>query len=234
MKQVKWALAPGAIALGIALPLAAQDAAVGDSAEIIVVGDSGTETPLSADSLRDAAQAFARNRKTFAPDAQLYLWLRSEAPDARFFLRDRDRNPADDVLLDKTGADRFALPAGLLVSGRWQLRVRGTRSVPKLQPLVLSPGSTFTDRRFGDVRLQCRVSIAFARMSFAVRALAGAIGPCASKRVALFMAAPRQIARATIDRPARDLALSKNLSAVRVPLHDEAIGNEARLSLTYR
>ena len=75
-------LALGAVALASAAPALAQTApeapAPGASAsaagteedgnaDIVVIGESGNGTSLSADSLRDAARAFQRHRAEFAP-----------------------------------------------------------------------------------------------------------------------------------------------------------------------
>lgn len=224
-----------AVAWPLALP--ALDGGTGsqevDSAEIIVVGDSGQGARLTADSLRDAAQAFVRNRAEFAPRSTLYLWVRSDPAQLGFVLRqlhgDHLRHP-----LELDGANRLVVPVDLVRTGDWELRVQGAHGVPEIQPLVLSPGSELTNRRFGDARLQCRVSIAFARLSLPKRALFGAIGPCASSRVALYAKVPQAIAAAVIERPARVLELGPGAMSIRVPLHDKSIGNEARMRVTFR
>lgn len=62
----------------------------------------------------------------------------------------------------------------------------------------------------------------------------GAVGPCGSQRVALYMGVLRPISAATITGHGEALTIRSDGMSFRVPLHDEAIGNEERLRLTYR
>lgn len=239
-----------AFALVCAMPVAAQvdggaalaiDAEAEGSDDIVVVGDNGGAYRLTGDSLRDAARAYSEHRATFAPDASLYFAV--EAGDGgtldglSLYLRARQRG-ADgsraivDLPIDAQG--RFVLPLEIAASGDWDLRANRSRGGIRIRPLVLSPGSEIADRRFGDMRLQCRVSIAFARLSLPIRLLAGAVGPCSSRRVRLFTRAPRPLTAVTITGHAEPIDVRPDGLSYHVPLQDENIGNEARLRHIYR
>ena len=84
------------------------------------------------------------------------------------------------------------------------------------------------------MRLQCRVSIAFARLSLPIRLLAGAIGPCSSDRVRLYTRAPRLLSVVTISDYSMPIDVRPDGLSYHVPLQDERIANEARLRHVYR
>lgn len=226
-----------ALASGVALysTAGAQDMADDKSTDIVVIGNNGTEALLTADSLRDAAKAFRKHAPAFAPASTLWfvasgaveptptIWLRAAraGPDGRHAT----------MPLTVDADHRFTVPLDIALTGQWQMRASGRTGGVAVRPLVLTPGSTVDDRRFGDLRLQCRVSIAFARLSFATRALAGALDPCDNKRFGLHAKMPRQVATATIDGR-RTLALGKDGWSVAVPLADQSITNEQRLRIT--
>jgi hypothetical protein len=217
------------------------DADAEGSDDIVVVGDNGGAYRLTGDSLRDAARAYREHRSTFAPDATLYFAV--EAGDGgsldglSLYLRARRRGEDGgraivELPLDERG--RFILPMDVMASGDWDLRANRSRGGIRIRPLVLSPGSEIADRRFGDMRLQCRVSIAFARLSLPIRLLAGAVGPCSSQRVRLFTSAPRPLSAVTITGYAAPIEVRPDGLSYHVPLQDESIGNEARLRHIYR
>ena len=217
------------------------DAEAEGSDDIVVVGDNGGSYRLTGDSLRDAARAYREHRATFAPNAQLYFAV--EAGDGgtldglTLYLRARERS-ADgsrtivDLPLDERG--RFILPMDVMASGDWDLRANRSRGGIRIRPLVLSPGSEIADRRFGDMRLQCRVSVAFARLSLPIRLLAGAVGPCSSSSVQLYTRVPRPLSTVTITDYAEPIDVRPDGLSYHVPLQDERIGNEARLQHVYR
>ena len=233
---------PGAVAARVDSGAAvAIDAEAEGSDDIVVVGDNGGAYRLTGDSLRDAARAYREHSSTFAPDATLYFAV--EAGDGgtldglTLYLRARERGEDGsraiiDLPLDAMG--RFVLPPEIAASGNWDLRANRSRGGIRIRPLVLSPGSSIPDRRFGDMRLQCRVSVAFARLSLPIRLLAGAIGPCSSSRVQLYTRAPRPLSAVTITDYAATVDVRPDGIAYHVPLQDERIGNEARLRHIYR
>jgi hypothetical protein len=211
------------------------------SEDIVVVGDSGSETTLSADALRDAAQAFQRHRPAFAPQARFFFRVQPSAGQSLenidLRLRDRRRN-ADggydriDLTLDADGM--FELPVEVVLSGTWSLRTSAPAGTLRIRPQILSPGSSLYDRRFGDARLQCRVAIAFARLNIAFRALASAANPCNRRNVGLYLAAPRPIDAVMITGWTEPIEIRPDRLSFRVPLHEEAISNDARMRITFR
>lgn len=217
-----------------------QPAATG-SDDIVVVGDNGSLFRLTADSLRDAVRAYRQHQSTFAPAATLYLQVESgdgsSLEGLDLYLRARRRGPDGDhaiINLPLDAANRAVVPLDQVASGQWDLRSNRSRGGIRIRPLILSPGTTIADRRFGDLRLQCRVSIAFARLSLPMRALAGAVGPCGSNRVILLTRASRPISTASITGYPTPLTIRDDGVTYAVPLHDQTISNEARLRLTYR
>jgi hypothetical protein len=209
--------------------------------DIVVVGDNGNLFRLTADSLRDAARAYQQHHVTYAPGATLYLLVESADSSSLdgvdVYLRARRRGADGDratISLPLDTNQRAVLPVDQVATGQWELRTNRTRGGIRIRPLVLSPGSSLPDRRFGDLRLQCRVSIAFARLSLPMRALAGALGPCSSSRVTLLTRATRPISAANITGYATPLTIRDDGVTYAVPLHDQSITNEARLRLTYR
>ena len=228
-------------ALAVPQPPAAVADSAADDADIVVVGDNGSSYRLTGDALRDAAQAFNANRAAYAPGSQLFFEVIPAGgvglADVAMYLRARGtdsdgRHAHVDLMLDRDG--RFVLPTDVVINGRWDLSSTSPRGSIRVRPVVLSHGSSIADRRFGDLRLQCRVFIAFARLSLPMRALAGAAGVCNNSHIALYTRAPRPLSAVTISGYARPIDIRGDLVSYRVPLHDQSIGNEARMRLTYR
>ena len=238
------ALAMALPAASVAQPVeidAAADSESEGSGDIVVIGDNGNAFRLTADSLRDAARAYREHRANFAPQANLYFSVEAgeggTLDGLSIYLRARRRGNDGiraivDLPLDERG--RFVLPMVIMASGDWDLRANRSRGGIRIRPLVLSPGSEIADRRFGDLRLQCRVSIAFARLSLPVRAMAGAAGVCNNSNIGLYTRAPRPLSAVTISDYTLPIDLRPDGISYRVPLHDESIGNEARLRHIYR
>lgn len=234
--------------LGLSLPgttmaASAQTMAVAADAptggdDIVVIGNSGGTLKLTADALRDAAKAFRSHRAQFAPAATLYLIVRGDAPDDLSFWLHKKRATRDTgdqrlpLALDAEG--RMALPVDRLVEGGWELRTSRRGEAVKLKLWVASPGTTTELRRFGDLRLQCRASLAFARLGLPARALAGALDPCASSRFALYEQAVRPIASVEIEGASGPVLVHSDGLSYRVPLADRAIRNSAWVTIRYR
>lgn len=220
------------------------DAATGDadsSDDIVVVGDNGSSVRLTADSLRDAAEAYRAHRDEFAPASNLYFRVDIPAGSTRdgllLYLRARARDAdGTHAIIDLTVDDQglFLLPIDTVITGGWELRTNRRRGGIRIRPLVLSPGSEIADRRFGDMRLQCRVSVAFARLNLFTRALAGAVNVCNNRRIRLFTRSPQPLASATVSSRSEPLQIGADGISFQVPLSDESIGNDDRLRLTYR
>lgn len=242
-------LALGAVAIISAAPALAQTALEGPAsvtatdaaeedgnADIVVLGESGNGTSLSADSLRDAAQAFQRHRAEFAPLATFSFVVEPVAGqplgDIAVRLRSTRRNAEggyESIALPIDADGAFVLPVDQVVSGRWTLRSSQRDGSIRIRPTILSPGNGRFNRRIGDVRLHCRVAMAFMRLGLIQRAAMGAIGPCGSSNVALYYGTPRPIVSASISGWNETLPVRDDRMSVRVPLHEDAIGNEQRL-----
>jgi hypothetical protein len=223
------------------MPATVAPAADTDDEDIVVIGDNGGTFRLTGDALRDAAQAYRRHRAAFAPDSRLYFEVipaeGTSLAGTTLHLRARRANRDGDherVELPLDSDRRFILPTDVVIGGQWDLRSNRPSSAIRVRPIVLSSGSIETDRRFGDARLQCRVSIAFARLSLPVRMLAGAIGPCGSSRFALYLGVRQPLERVSISGYDQPIQYRTDRRSFRVPLQDATIGNEARLRLVYR
>ena len=224
-------------------PAAAQnssqdDVAADGSNDIVVVGNSGGALKLTADALRDAAKAFRSHREEFAPASTLYLIVRGDVP-ANLSLWLRKKPDSRDTAVQRIalGVDaqgRMPLPVDQLVDGGWELRTNQVGRTVKLKLWVASPGTTTELRRFGDLRLQCRASLAFARLSLAARAVTGTLGPCASSHFAVYEGAIRPVSTVQIEGASGTVLVQPDGMSYRVPLSDRAISNSAWVTIHYR
>ena len=214
------------------------DAATDGSNDIVVIGNSGGALKLTADALRDAAKAFRSHREEFAPASTLYLIVRGDIPDnLSLWLRKRPDSRDTDVqriALDVDAQGRIPLPVDQLVTGGWELRTNQPGQTVKLKLWVASPGTTTELRRFGDLRLQCRASLAFARLSLAARAVTGTLGPCASSHFAVYEGAIRPISTVQIEGASGTVLVQPDGMSYRVPLADKGISNSAWVNIRYR
>lgn len=202
--------------------------------EIVVVGERGEKVQFTADSLRDAAKAFQRYRKALAPNARMYLRAdRGEVIGRRLWLAER-RGAKRTIDLAEDASGRIALPVGEISSGKWELRTSRTGSTLRVRPWIDSGNSSETDRRIGDMRLYCRVMLAFERLPLPLRLLATSVDPCGKDRGPLNIRMARPIARATIDGVSEPLELSEDRLSYRLSLFDRSISNDARLRVVYR
>jgi hypothetical protein len=232
------AQSPPTVPAAVLVDAAAEDP---DNADIIVVGESGGEASLTADSLRDAAQAFTRHREEFAPQAQFQFSVEPIAGVAlssiAIRLRSNRRNAEggyDRIELPIDEQGRITLPAETVMTGNWSLRTSARAGTLRIRPIILSPGSTRFDRRFGDARLQCRVAIAFARMGLLARAALGTVGACSSRRVATYLGTPQPIEAVSIEGWTQPITVRDDRMSFRVPLNEASIPNEARMRITFR
>ncbi|MFM9828709.1 MAG: hypothetical protein ACKVOB_08195 [Sphingomonas sp.] len=209
--------------------------------DIVVVGQNGDKTRLTADSLRDAAQAYEKYRAEFAPNAPFQFEIRNTDPAKtrgltlylRHRLRERDGSfQTRDVPLDQQG--RFLLPIDLATTAAWELRTTPNRAGLQISPLILSPGTDITDRRMGDLRLQCRVTVAFARISVAFRALVSALNPCNNRSFGIYAPSRKPLLSAEI--PGNNIVIlnPKRPNSYLIPLSNKRVANDDRLKLTYK
>ncbi len=205
-----------------------------DTGEILVVGMGDKGYRISADQLRDAARAWRDHRPSFAPQATL-SWKVIPRDGASLdglalILSERD---GEEIELPVGADNRVILPMERLLQGRWQLSANRQRAAINLRPEVRSPGTSDRERRFGDMRVQCRVFWAFANneAGFLTRVGGGIIGICSSSRVGLYSRPDISFTTARIMPGALPVETRSDGKSVRWPLHDRSISNEARMVL---
>lgn len=212
-----------------------------DDDDTIIVHGFEKQFRLDFKKLKKAIRAYEEVKPRFAPDSQLFfeVW---------------PTDPADDVtdisleLVAKNGAviaisidanGRFVMPT--VDGSKWRLVAnRGAKSVA-IKPIVLSPGSSETDRRLGDVRAQCPAMVAIADLSFIERTALGVLGGCSSGSVGIFTTSRHPLQSAWIQEGEKkqDLEIRHSGEAAgsptsyRLPLADKKWSNEARLQLVY-
>jgi hypothetical protein len=226
-------LAPFAALL---LATAAPAAAPADEADIVVVGNSGQSYRLTPAQLRAAAEAFTANRAQFAPAARL-IWqvIPAGAADSLALTLRCGDNP---LPIEIGAKGRFVLPLEPLRTGQCRLTSNRARKGGglRISPIALSPGSERDDYRFGDARLSCRVaaSLALSDAGLMVRGIFAAVGGCDSRRIGIYIGSERPIASVSISQWPGPVEIRKDGKAYRVPLYERAIGNEARVRVSFR
>lgn len=235
--RVAWA----AVAMTVAtVPAMAQDVDEGGS-EIVVTG----RKPLRIDGkiLRAALERFARDRTTLSPQGVL-----------RFeFWRGTSRVRADGMQLALTNAAGDRLPVrvdgdGRVVldavpKGRWFLTAPARPHSMALRPMILSAGTKVEDRRLGDLRMQCRVAVAMARVQASELSMPlikkfDAKGGCGSRDFQFYHRAEQRLASAVAIGPGPDdvrpLPLSSRRTSYSPPLSDRKLDHETRVRTTYQ
>lgn len=205
--------------------------------DIVVIGDTGERYTLSSDRMKSGVRVFNKFRPSLAPSAT--LWFKVKPGESKqlnnpiFWVQRKDERI--DLPLD--AEMRFTLPQDKILQGGWKLRSNQSRSL-SISPVILSPGSSKESRRFGDLRLQCRVFWELLpSISGPVRIMGDAIGVCTSNKVSMINTADKPIARARVteqSNPDIDLLIEPDGKSFRVPLYNKKIGNDAYLHLTYR
>jgi len=205
--------------------------------DVVVVG-SRESFKLNTKALRAGQSAFLKNRKAFAPQATL-----------RFLVEHRDGTPVGSTsvrLYFTNGTKKVAVPIlsdnsfdlSGLPAGDWWLESNLPRRSVRIDALVRSPGSTPYDYRFGDGRLQCRVSWTMlkANVPFLAAPLVGVVeaaGPCSSRKMGLYTVTPRPIQTAEISQGGRSVSawVGKQRRSYRLPMGDDTLGNEAKVKV---
>lgn len=208
-----------------------------DVGDVVVVGvREGFR--LNVRALRAAQAAFLKRRAAFAPRSTL-----------SFVIERRDGGPlAAGVHLDLVdGKRRIGVPVRAdhsfvldgLPPGDWRLEVALSRRSVRIEPVVLSPGSSRYAYRLGDGRLQCRVSWAMMKASVPILAAplvgaADAIGPCTSRRIGLYSATPAPIRTAVLTDSQRTVPVEvgPRRRSYRFPGGDPTFSDEARVAIT--
>lgn len=207
-----------------------------DVDEIVVTGFSKPYR-LTGKQLAAAFKAYVKYRPVHAPRGLLFFEVKRrtggrDLKDLRLSLRSGDRI----VPITLDAASRFVLPA--LPGKNWELVAnRGSGGI-RINPLVLSPGSSEIDRSLGDMRLQCEVTwAAFVKpeLPFLLRGVAAAVNACHRSDFALMQSVDRKIAAANIvaGTSVTPIKLGTTGMSFRYPGHDKALPNDARVRFRY-
>ena len=203
----------------------------------------GYDKPFRLDfkKLQKAIRKYEEVKPRFAPDSQLYfeVWPNDPNDTVSDISLELVPKKGDAIAIELDAQGRFVMPT---VEGtKWRLVAnRGAKSVA-IKPVVLSPGSTETDKRLGDLRAQCPAMPVIASLSFIERAAFGAFGGCESGSVNIFTTSRLPLAAAWVEEGDRkaDLPLKRYEDAdgvstsYRMPLGDKQWSNEARVRLVY-
>lgn len=205
--------------------------------DIVVIGETGKRYTLSSDRLKSAVRVFNKFRPSLAPQASLQFKVApregTQLKSPEFWLERKGEH----VALPLDTEMRFSVPQDRILQSGWKLRSNQSRSLT-VSPIIMSPNSTKEDRRFGDMRLQCRVMWELMpEISGPVRIMGDAVGVCTSSKVAMIHKADKPITALRVTekgKPDIDLPIEADGQSFRVPFHNKKIGNEARFRLTYR
>lgn len=208
----------------------------GSGDEIVVTGFSKPYR-LTGKQLATALKVYAKYRPIHAPRGRLFFQVTRrktgrDLTDLKLSLRSGDRV----VPIELDAASRFTLPA--LSGSNWELVAnRGSGGI-RIDPLVLSPGSTESDRTLGDMRLQCEITwAAFVKpeLPFLLRGVAAAVNACHRSDFALMQSVDRKIAAANIvaGTLVTPIKLGTTGMSYRYPGHDKALPNDARVRFRY-
>jgi hypothetical protein len=206
--------------------------------EEVLVNASKSPFSIDAKALRRAAAAFDKDR-SLAPEAPLRFRAtdRASTGEALRIWIEHD----DDVETVAVGADGLlSLPPTAFAKGA---RLQANRSGKdlKMLPEILSPGTTLRVRRFGDLRLQCRVTLSFTldELPLYIRAMVPPVGMvCNSKNFGYYVYTGFQVESAEIRgadaykavRGDKSMAITKGGDYV-APLHDRSISDDAIIEL---
>lgn len=207
-----------------------------DADDEIVVTGFNKPYKLDGKQLATAARVFTKYRPVYAPQGRLLFEVRRKSGADLKGLRLSLRSKTSDMPLVLDAQSRFVLPA--VVDKNWQLVAnRGSGSL-KIYPIVLSPGTSASDRRLGDMRLQCEVMwSAFVRpeLPLLMRGAAAAFNACRRSDFAFFqdVEQPIKAASITADSAVTPVRLGSNGSSFRYPGYDKRLPNDARVRFTH-
>lgn len=226
-----------AFPIALSAAILPQPALAAEEVDEIVVTGFSKPYKLTGKQLAAALKAYAKYRPVHAPQGRLFFEVKRrtggrDLGGLRLSLRSGER--VVPITLD--AASRFILPA--LPGKNWELVAnRGSGGI-KISPLVLSPGSTETDRSLGDMRLQCEVTwAAFVKpeLPFVLRGVAAAVNACHRSDFALMHGVDRKIAAANVvaGTSVTPIKLGATGMSFRYPGHDKALPNDARVRFRY-
>jgi hypothetical protein len=218
-------------------------APIEEEAAIQVEGQSKPKR-ASVNQFREAQAAFQKLRPSLAPAASLMYEIRtankSGVTEANIgsvrlsLLSNGDRIP-----IEIDGQHRFVMPDLRSLTGDYRLFANVGKKPIYIAPRIFSPGTSETERRLGDIRLECQTGWAYYKSEISImwRAGFGLIGGCGSKKIALYYRLPRPVARVTVSDRGKSVALvlsPRFPNAYRAPIYDKSLSNEARISIAYK
>jgi hypothetical protein len=223
------------LAISAAAPMVASGAVDEEFAPIEVVASRKTYR-LTAKQLRDAVETFQRDRSLYAPRASLAFESQERVESARALHLRLVRANGEVIELKPNSAGRFTLPTLDFKRGEWELRANKVAGAIRLRAITLSPDASETDRRLGDLRLNCRVMMAIVRheMSLGEKAMLGLMGDaCKSSRISLFVTTESAIATSYLAEGSRraEVTLSPDRRSFRLPTYRKDFSNEARFRI---
>lgn len=212
-------------------------AAVEDTRDEIVVTGFNKPYKLTGKQLATALRVFRKYRPVYAPRGHLLFAVsRKGASRNRDPLRLSLRSGDSVIPIALDAASRFALPE--LPDKNWELVANRGSGAIRIQPLVLSPGATESDRSLGDMRLQCEVTwAAFVKpeLPLIVRGLAAAVNACRTRNVALLQQVDKRITSAEVvsGLSSTPIKLQRAGMSYQYPGSDKHLPNEARVRFHY-
>ncbi len=224
----------------------AADTLPADDAETeIMVEGLAKPQRASFEQFLEAQAAFRKHHSSLAPDAAMAFQLRpiekmgftdSKLDGIHLALVGKD----DRIEIKMDSQHRFTMPdLAPLRRQDYKLMANIGKRPIIVSPYIYSPGTKLTDRRLGDVRLECQTGWAFwkSETNMFIRGAFGMIGGCSSKRIALYIRMPGKVDSATaVDRGKMSaLALNPKFpNSYRVPIYDKGLSNDARIRIVLK
>ncbi len=206
-----------------------------DFGEIVVVANREGNYVVGAGDIREMVEAFHKWGPKHAPDSALFLQFKPAKGQELAAIEANLQRGKDNIALP-IGADGLArLPVEQMGDGKWDLTMNQVKGKLKIFPLVFSPGTSATDRRMGDLRLQCRVFWGFYnnQVNIFLRGLVDMVGGCTSKNLGIYYPADQPLESALFEGKDQAQRLSPNKSSYLVELWNTSISDDTRLRLTY-
>lgn len=230
-------LTTGILALALAAGSVAPAPAPADDADEIVVTGFNKPYKLTGKQLSTALKVYRKYRPVYAPQAQLLFEVSRKAASRHLDPLRLSLRSGDSVIpIALDSASRFVLPE--LPDKDWELIANRGSGAIKIRPLVLSPGSTESDRSLGDMRLQCEVTwAAFVRpeLPLIVRGLVAAIYACRTPHFALIQEVDKRITSAAVvsGTSSTPVLLQRVGMSYQYPGSDKRLPNDARVRFRY-
>ncbi len=204
----------------------------------------GFSKPYQLDfvSLQSVIGAYEEAKPRFSPESELFFEVLPKNPDDKVSDISLELVPeqGDAIALPINAQGRFIMPK--VDGSNWKLVANRGATPIAILPIVLSPNSTETNRRLGDLRAQFPAMVAIAGVSFSSSELAAfdAMGGCQGQSVNLFTRSRLPLASAWVEEngqkselPIQPSKANDGATAYRMPLADKAWSNEARVHLVY-